>query len=357
MKKPNIMRIYSLNMVLVLAFILSMVPRYAKSQEAQTERQFTVVDHNSIPDLGEYLSIVDNTGNPIGKYKNILTDDGKAKREVILDGQLPVTVDAYKGIMVAMDGQRIVSIGDIVEAHVSGYCNFKVYDFSGNLIAKSHDFARFPFLTEMGSDGNFYIYGQKSDEMDSTSNLIMKLDENGKLQWKYKVKGEWAQLLYVSKDNEYIGVAGQNPLKNANVAVVNKKGKPVFESSNFANVTGMEFLPNGKLVVTSFLKFYLFDLKNNGKLIKMGSLPGNTIGYYPITYHEQTNTFIILSTADADIFTDFLLTAYDAETGQLVGKIKFEGIPYHKFHRLVRTDDNGNILFEKENEIITLKLQ
>lgn len=319
------------------------------------QKQFEVVSRRSADVLSQgSAGLGTANGQGMSGYRLKKSADREPEYAVKAKGA-EVAIDALSYVQYAAKADRIVTYGDSLDKHVVSRMFFKMYNGSGTLIKSSDEIVSFPFTAALAEDGSFYVAGNQGGGKEKI--VFIKFDKNGNKQWEVATPSYAPVQIYPSGTQDRLALVAYDEKQRKSVVLYyTAEGTLLNTDHSFTNVSGVEFLPNGLAVITTGREWYLTDYATN-KYKNFGSLSANTIGSYPIASHPSTNYFTIVTIAHAGSGSGFSLQAHSNETGELIAKGNFEGIPYWQPYPLAKVLDDGSIELIADKEILQLRIK
>lgn len=278
--------------------------------------------------------------------------DGKPVYRVTGNG-MQATVPALSQVDVAKTGGRIWVYGDSVFRHSAVNAYAQVYSSSGALIRSLGLLGTRPYAATVADNG-FLAFAGNVGKGSEPAYLLTLFDANGNKRWSAQLPLALPSEVYVSDDGQYVAVSlffsGEFTTK---LLVYDGAGKLLHTLRG--STAGVAFLPSKKMVVCKGTGWTVYDMAAGFKPLHTGTLPGVTVGRFPVSAHPSTDIFSILS-LDAS-GRQVSLQAYDARTGALQAQGAFAGKGYQLPYRQLVTAKDGSIRLSTENEVVTVKLK
>jgi hypothetical protein len=264
------------------------------------------------------------------------------------------TVPALTHVEVAPNGSRIWVYGDSARRHVVDNVYASVYSSTGSLIKTVGKLGNQPYASAIANNGSLVFAGNPRRDGDR---LIMELalyDGNGNGQWRVSLPEGRVSQVFVSADCKYIAAVHFNNQTYVSSTLVYDGGGRLLQTLPH-NADGVDFLSSGKLILSDGRGWFLYDLRNNFRLLHRGTLPDNALGKFPVTAHPSRDIFYVLS-ADAAA-KGVRLQAYDGQTGRLLAQGSFRGKDSWQPYRQVALAREGSIRLMTGEEVITLGMK
>jgi hypothetical protein len=294
-------------------------------------------------------------GLPTGN--NALTVTGETNEGSLLyhvEGKgIQARVPALSQVDVAGSGGRIWVYGDSLYRHSATNAYAYVYSSTGALIRSLGLLGTKPYVAAVADNGSMAFAGN-TGKAGQPSYTLSLYDENGNKRWSTGLPVAFPSELFLSDDHQYVAVSMFFPEEyTAKVLVYDGTGRLLY--THRGNSSGIAFLPSRKMVICNGNSWAIYDMSNSFRQLHAGSLPGVTVGRFPVIAHPSADIFFILSLGASA--KQVSLQAYDARTGSLLAQGAFEGKGYRQPYRQLETMKDGSIQLRTESEVVTVKMK
>lgn len=357
------MRIFNIHKIKKVAFLILLIkiivlPSSLTYSQTEMEKQDLVVVSKKPTGEKPGTNFLDfKAGDGIISYQVKNGKDNKQVYVIQCNGK-EFTIDALSYIAASLESNRIVVFGDSMNYHVNSKMYFRMYSESGTLIKASDLVVRWPYKTFLSEKGSFFVLGNTSAEGGPYTLSLIKFDKNGNKVFSKNLPSLIPNKIIASFNEENIGVVLYDPEKiQSQIYYFDQRGNILYVDNEKVAVSGIGFLSNNNVVITSDNYFYLYNLKNGYQLVHSGILTGPTIGEYPITAHHEKNYFVMVTLANPATNSGYMLSVYDSDNGSLIASRAFEGEPKWQTNRLAKIDQEGSIELLIDHQIVKLRLK
>ncbi len=318
-------------------------------------KQFEVLGRRTFTEESSSVLGISKT-NAISSYKFVNTSPTKTEYRVQINGGA-FNIGALSNIEYAGKANRVITFGDSLNRHVATNVYANIYSGTGALIKALGLVASWPFATSYSGDGHFIVAGNKNQQGSPTSISLTSYDPDGNKQWERALPDLMPVNVYSAAGNAFIAVVLYNKsTRSAIIQYYNNSGNLILEDNSFMGVSAIEFLPGGKVVLTTGDNWFLYKLTGGYTRIASGKLKGNSVGRYPITAHPAKDIFYIVSVKNSPSNNGHRIQAFNGSNGQLIAEKEFDGEVFWQPYRLAEAADNDNISLLISKELIELRM-
>jgi hypothetical protein len=325
-----------------------LVTAQVKDQPAQG---FEIISRQSI--AGNKTGRIVLAGGNITAGYTTETRDGKAMYNVQADG-MQASVPALSSMELAANAGRIWVYGDSVNRHVVENIYANVYSGSGALVKSLGKIGQQPYTVAIAGNGALAFAGHSGKDSGKLPLILSMYDLNGNRLWQNSLPDALPTRIFLAPDSRHTAVVlYTSHVNRSRIQFYDASGKLLF--THHGSTTGLEFLSSNKVVICNGNVWAVYDLSAGFKQLLTGSLPGTTIGRYPVVAHPSKDIFFVLTVNGTG--KGISLQGYDAGTGAMLAQSGFEGKGYWQPYRLVEVVRDGNLQLRTETEVITLRMQ
>lgn len=339
---------------LALLLILARFPAQAQIS-GSSAAAFDIISRTPVAEKENTLGVASN--NAITSFR-LARRNGKSQYSIASGGGGNISVDALSYIEYAPKANLYVVYGDSSQRHVvtKAYVNF--YTGNGKLLKALGLVATWPFAAALSETGLFTMAGNKNQAGSNMSIALSQYDANGNKRWETSLPSAIPTKVFNAANGKYTAVVlFDSEKRSGSIQYYDAKGALVFTDTEHTSVSGIEFLPSGKVVVSIGSIWFLHDLAADYKLLASGKLPGNTVGKYPISAHPSRNVFFIVTASGSASGTGYRLQAFNGDNGALLAEGSFDGEPSWQSYRLAEVAADGTIRLLTSREVIKLKMK
>jgi hypothetical protein len=249
---------------------------------------------------------------------------------------------------------RIITSDDGIDRHVVTDMSLNIYTGDGRLIKSLGRIVNIPFVNTVTESGCTIIAGNKNRPGENQAIYLTKYDKDGNKQWETRLPDLHPHRIITSTDDKYIGVMMYDPqTRIAKILYFDGSGKLLFTDNEKQGASGIEFLRDDKVVICTATNWYLYSTAQGFKLLLSGLLPGEPVGYFPISAHPSKNIFTILT----EYKNGFRLQAFNSLTGELIGENLIKAEPLSTTSRITEISSDGTVQLLTKGEVISLKIK
>lgn len=262
-------------------------------------------------------------------------------------------VPALSQVAVATAGGRIWVYGDSAFRHSAVKAYAHVYNTNGSLIKSLGLLGTKPYVAAVADNGSMAFAGNTGKAKQPVYTLSL-YDLNGNKRWSATLPGAWPSEVFIAPDHQYVAVSLYFPEEyTGKLLVYDATGRLLHTLRTSAS--GVAFLSSKKMVVSTGQAWIVYDMNAGFRQVQLGTLPGVTVGRFPVIAHPSADIFFTLSMSASKQHVS--LQAYDARTGALLSQGEFASKGYRQPYRQLEIGKDGNIQLSTESEVVTLRLK